>query len=251
MPLSVQEELEGLCESPHDDPPKWALMLTAYLDESFEGDKHGHAVIAGFLGNKESWEMLPHKWREALGDKESLHMKKLRWKEDRHKELLERLGSVPHACGLRPVYASIRVGEYINDLEDYSVREFTEGYFVALMGVASSILLALPKGERVEFIFESQIRYAAVREHALEIMSKNKAIRGRRGRSALAKWGSIPKSILLEPADYLAYAILQILIDKDSLKSRLCSPILNANPKPIGGRMSKEHVQHFLEFKRR
>jgi hypothetical protein len=242
-------EIDGLCESPHDNPPQWAIMLTAYFDESFESPR-GYAVMAGFLGNKEAWKKCAKEWREGLGAKDSLHMKALRWKNDRPKDLLEKLGPIPHRCGLRPIYSSVKVADYVDDLSEYATEGFTKGYFITLMGATASVLMEIPKGQRVEFIFEEQGEFAAVREHALGIMAKNPVLRGKRGKSALAKWSSIPKSSLLEPADYLAYAIMQWLVDPDSSRSKLCPPIFgDKSVKMIGGRMGKEHVARILELK--
>jgi hypothetical protein len=224
-------------------------MLTAYFDESFESPR-GYAVMAGFLGNKEAWAKCAKEWREGLGAKASLHMNTLRWKNDRPKDLLQRLGPIPHRCGLRPIYSSVKVSDYITDLPEYATKGFTKGYFIALMGVTVSVLMEIPRGQRVEFIFEEQSEFAAVREHALSIMAKNPVLRGRRGKSKLAKWSSTPKSSLLEPADYLAYAIMQCLVDPDSDRSRLCRPIFgNKKVKMIGGRMGKEQVAKILELK--
>ena len=231
--------LDGFFESPHDDPPRWAFMLTAYFDESFESPR-GYAVMAGFLGNKDEWTRCATEWRAALKPRRHLHMNMLRWKNDRPRELLEKLGPIPSRCGLRPVYASVRVSDYIDELPEYATKEFTKGYFVTLVGVATSVLSVLPKGERVEFVFEEQREFAAVREHALGIIARNPLLRAKDGKSALAKWSSAPKSSLVEPSDYLSYALMHGLVDPNSNRTRLCSPI--AVGKPIGGQMSKEAV---------
>lgn len=247
--MCVQSQIfdtEGLCESPHDSPPKWALMLTAYLDESFQsGD--GYAVMAGFFGNKDSWQKCAEEWRAVLGPMRSLHMNKLRWKGDRHKTLLERLGAVPHSCGLQPVFASVRLGDYKEKLK-YPGGPISNGYFVTCVGVAVVTLASLPKGERVELLFEQQLEHAMAREYALYTIGKDPRFRTKH-RSALAKSGSIPKSVLLEPSDYLAYAIMQTLVDPESLRARLCAPILRQGKKRIGGRLTEKEVRRILKFK--
>jgi len=223
-------------------------MLTAYFDESVESPR-GYAVTAGFLGKKEQWTRFADEWKAALHPRKNLHMNELRWKNDRPRELLGKLGPIPYRCGLTPIYASVEVGDYIDELPEYATKAFTKGYFVTLVGVAASVLDALPSGERVEFVFEQQREFAAVREHALSIISQNPVLRRNGGESALAKWSSIPKSSLLEPADYLAYALMQALVDPTSNRTRLCSPIFAG--KHIGGQMGKEAVAKVLEMKKR
>lgn len=241
-------DLEGLCESPHDDPPKWALMLTAYFDESLEnGD--GYAVMAGFFGTKDSWTRCAEEWKAALGKRSALHMKKLRWKGDRNKELLARLGPIPHNCGLHPVFASVRLRDYRENLKKPKSK-ISNGYFVTLIGVATATLAALPRGERIEFIFEQQLHYAEARDMALHVLSNQARYRGRRGKPTLAKYGSAPKSTLLEPADYLAYALLQTIVDPHSLRSRLCAPILKHGKRRIGGKMTEREVRRILTYKK-
>jgi hypothetical protein len=246
MRVSVQEELEGLCESPHDSPPEWALMLTAYFDESFQSGNAftGYTVMAGFYGTKESWVKCAELWQAGLDlhKRKSLHMKDLRWKGDRdkNKAVLKTLGDVPHEAGLCPVFASVRIADY--EFASFVPKTFTSGYFLSLVAATSAVLIELPKGQRVELVFEEQIQYAWVREVALSQMRKLPHYKGRRGRSALAGWKTSPKSLLLQPADYLAYAIMQTLINPRSIKTMLCQPILDHGIKRIGGKMSEKQV---------
>jgi len=244
----ILDAVNGLCESPHDHPPKWAAMLTAYFDESFQaGD--GYVVVAGFLGSRDHWTQCAGEWRKALGAKRSLHMKNLRWsKPSRHKELLERLGAVPHACGLQPLFAAVRLSDY--EIAEDVPKPFRNGYYVAMAAIVMGLLGTLPKGERVELIFEQQRQHAAVREAALELISEQPWYRVKR-RKLLAKWGSAPKSTLLEPSDYLAYAIMQTLVDKYSVKAQLCSPILKEGRKRIGGKLGPEQVAKIITLKRK
>ena len=97
MKCADRLSLEGLFESPHDNPPKWAFMLIAYLDESMENNPRGYTVMAGFLGNKNQWTTCAEEWRKALVPKQNLHVKKLRgWKNNRHEEMLKKLAAVPY-----------------------------------------------------------------------------------------------------------------------------------------------------------
>jgi hypothetical protein len=223
-------------------------MLTVYFDESFEAG-NGHVVVAGFMGNKESWVKCAQEWRVALATKQSLHMKTLRWKyPNRNKKLLEDLGAVPHACGLQPFFASVKLSEY--RIAQHVPKTFQNGYFVSLCVAVMALLANLPRGERLELIFEQQHQYAAVREAALEVISRLPVYRVKR-RKMLAKWSSSIKSIFLEPSDYLAYAIMQTLVDKHSIRSKFCSPILSQGKKRIGGKLSHEQVAKIIPLMRK
>jgi hypothetical protein len=243
-------EIDGLCESPHDNPPKWACMLTAYFDESFESED-GFTVLAGFVGKKKQWKNCAEAWRDALPpERPHLHMKDFRWKvgKDKNKDLLEKMAKVPHEAGLQPVFGAVRVSDYIHLVEHYQEKKLTDGYLVSIFAALTPLLLELPKGERVEVLFEEQRKYAEVREWALGVISRTHSrVDGKR---RLVKWSSVPKSSLLEPCDYLAYALMQSFVNPDSTRSRLCSPILNMGKKRIGGRASKDQVGMLLRFKK-
>jgi hypothetical protein len=129
----------------HDNPPRWACMLAAYLDESIES-LDGHAVVAGFLGNKESWAQSSEQWGKVLASfgRKSLHMRSLRWKRNRHKEMLSALAEVPHDCGLQPVFASVCFSDYKDEIEDYAIPGLTSGYLVAMYGCVWSLVEHLP-----------------------------------------------------------------------------------------------------------
>ena len=62
--------------------------------------------------------------------------------------------------------------------------------------------------------------------------------------SKLASWRFINKddTVLCEPADYLAYALLQHARDKNSLKSRWVYPIISATPGGFAGLVQREHA---------
>ncbi|MDR3413541.1 MAG: hypothetical protein P4L87_21730 [Formivibrio sp.] len=223
-------------------------MLTAYLDESFQtGD--GYVVMAGFLGNQRSWSQLTSEWKIALHPKTALHMNKLRWPKgrDRHKLMLEKLGAVPRGCGLRPVFASVRIADYRSQLKRPD-GVLSNGYFVTLVALTQAMLKSLPKGERLKLVVETQVEYAQAREAAISVLQKEPEYRYR-GRPMLTGCESSQKCTLLEPSDYLAYAILQWLIDKDSIRARNCAPILRGE-KRLGGMLSAREVKRILTFKK-
>src|ERR1700722_4543874 len=107
--------------TPHDNPPDWMLVLTAYIDESGYGAKD-IIVLGGFVGNDQQWDKCSKEWAFALGKRRALHMKTLRWKNtERIKPLLEKLGPVPHDCGLIPIWARLRVSDYADLMETTTV----------------------------------------------------------------------------------------------------------------------------------
>ena len=101
--------------------------------------------------------------------------------------------------------------------------------------VAIFAMRALPENERVEIVFERQDRYgwiaaqefqriAQTTQHPELLMPDGKT-------SKLASWRFIEKkdTVLCEPADYLAYALLQNTRNKNSVKSRWTYPIIAAH----------------------
>ena len=92
-----------LMRTPHDTPPDWMAVITAYIDESGYGSKE-IIVLGGFVGNDDQWTLCATAWKVGLQRKKALHMKEQWWKKpNRIKPLLERLGKIPHSCGLLPV----------------------------------------------------------------------------------------------------------------------------------------------------
>jgi hypothetical protein len=240
---SQYSEIADVLETPHDYPPKWALMLTAYFDESFQSG-NGYVVMAGFLGDKESWEKCAEAWRLGLGKKKKLHMKQLNWKyAGRYKDLLEKLGAIPHACGLQPIFTAVRLSDYA--IAKHVSKTFRHGYFVSLAAAAMVVLETLPKGERVKLVFETQAAYAAVRDAVLQLIQDMPDYKKKR-KKLLLGWESSAKSILLEPSDYLAYAIMQTLADPLSERAQLCAPILRQGKKRIGGKLTEKEVAKII-----
>ena len=61
----LDAELDGYFDSPEDAPPRWLLMLRAYLDESGHEGK-GWMALAGYIGRKEQWLDFIPKWKAPL-----------------------------------------------------------------------------------------------------------------------------------------------------------------------------------------
>ncbi len=239
-------DLDGICRSPHDHPPKWAAMLTMYCDESLEADG-GYAVVAGFIGTESQWNDCMRRWCDGLGSRPSLHMKDLRgFETDRHKDLLERLGRIPEDSGLVLVQASVRCSDYIDLVEGRMGEMAATGYLMATLIALSAVVQTFPDTERFELICEEQLIYAPTRAALLTAASKHKDWQTPDGLPRLAKWSSMAKSTILEPADYACYATLQNLRDPKSRRAQLCSPILR-NRRKIGWSPTKEQVRSMFD----
>jgi hypothetical protein len=228
----VESELDGYFTVPHDAPPKWLLMLYAYLDETGQESKDW-VFIAGFLGNEDQWRKFDPKWKEGLGKRQSLHLKELRFKKDRERRMLERLGPLPVSCGLEPVIGGIRVSDYEDLLGGNTfLEQLGCGYLSALQPLLIQVLKWLPANERLELVLEQQNRYSWLTDFALRHIAPLPLpfMRTSDGRPKLASWRYVtPESTsLTEPADYFAHALLQYHRDPKSLKTQWCMPILNS-----------------------
>jgi hypothetical protein len=213
-------------------------MLTAYLDETGHEGKD-LVVLAGFLGDEDQWKKCEAEWRVGLGKKKHLHMKKLRWSESkphRHKELLDRLGSIPHSAGLQAIYSAVRVADYEDLLDGTQMQKLMKGYFVTLLGIIDIVAKNIPPEETFKLVLEIQQEYAA---GAYQIYLGMKA-RTPDGRRKLISLEFIEKdqSSLAEPGDYLAYALLQKYRDSKSLRCERCAPILE-NTRPA---LARNHL---------
>lgn len=208
-------------------------MLTAYIDESGFGDKD-IIVLGGFFGTDHQWAKCGQRWTAALGKRKSLHMKRLRWKNSaRIKPLLEKLGPIPHECGLTPVWTRLRTSDYADLVEDTSVsRKLSHGYFIGAQFLGL-VLIGFTRllGERMKIVFEYNEQFAKITPYIIEMYDKVFDL----------KYGTVPclagvevvpkeSTCLTQPADYLTYARLQQLRDPHSLRSRLCAPILSPQP---------------------
>jgi hypothetical protein len=245
-------DIESLCESPQDFPAKWATMIYGYFDESVE-DGDGYYVVAGFVGRKRDWKKFAVLWPEALGDHGPLHIKELRLGSSkapkRYGELLERLARVPPACNLRPFVGSVRTGDYRDRIKGTVADLVLSGYTTALTAMVGGILESdLPKRDRIEFIFEQQVEYAVSREMAFKNWRESAHYKTHHGNSRIGKNASMEKGTLLEASDYLAYAILQQLIDHESQKASLTVPIIRQYPKMDHRKLDRASANHLIDL---
>jgi len=116
--------------------------------------------------------------------------------------------------------------DYKHRVSGTAAEVIMEGYPLALLAMLDVLPHCLPKGERVEVIFEQQVAHAAQRERAMICWNDNHNMIN--GKPIIAKWISTEKSVFTEASDYLCYALYQRDADKTSQKALLTSPILDA-----------------------
>ena len=228
---SVEREDDVLATAfriPHDSPPKWLLVLTAYVDESGI-DQGGWMFVAGYVGDDTAWTKASHEWKAAIAPRKHLHMKELRMKE-RHRPLLEKAGAVPDKCGLTPILGGVRFEDYSDLIKGKRDEKLMAGYVVCCFAMLVNTLRGIPADETLEIVFEQQpihggnvsIALAALHSVSMgELCLPN-------GTPKLSNWREVPKgvTVLTEIADYYAYSLFQQWKDKRSFKSALYVPPL-------------------------
>jgi len=246
-----EDGLDGYCCSPEDAPPKWLLMLKAYIDESGHESK-GWMFLAGFLGREEQWRDFVPKWKSALGpQRKFLHMRRLRWKKDSTKQLLARLGPIPEKCGLEGLMAGVRFQDYEDLVFGTREEKLLKGYMACLMPMVIQTLRGIPDDERLELVFEQQREYQPFVNMALPFaaMSNQPWQVTKDGRPKLAKWSFVPKgsTVMTDPADYLAFALREVWTDRKSKKAEWCKPILTSGSgKGYGVVMKREMIRRII-----
>lgn len=212
------------------------MLKTAYLDESgHEGSSH--VVIAGFLGDDDQWAACARLWRRALAPRHSLHMCALRWQSKRNnrvRDLLKRMGPIPYTCGLVPIFGGVNVGDYSDLIACPITQAINKGYMLSLYALVPWALSTLRGEDRLKIVLETNDRYSAMTPIIPLICSgiadatKNPIFATATGKPRLVGVEFIAKSVLTEPADYLAFSLLQQLRDAKSQKARWCTPILGS-----------------------
>lgn len=223
-------------ETPHDNAPKRVFVLTAYLDESGHEGKD-LMVLAGFLGDAVQWRTCEENWKLALGKRSHLHMNDLRWsKPERIERLLLALGPVPHEAGLQAVLATASMSDYDDLVSGTELERLYRSYMLSLMGIINVVTENIPADETFKLVLERNKQYE-VNVESLFRGSKNS-----NGGGKLISIEFVDKGVtsLTEPADYLAYALLERHRNAGSAKDKLCSPIFN-NIRPALARF--HHLQ--------
>jgi hypothetical protein len=240
--------LEGCFRIPHDAPPKWLFVLTAYVDESGQ-EQDDWMFMAGYYGTDAAWQCVAKEWPKALGpQRKHLHMNRLRFKLQSERKMLERLGAIPAACGLVPILGGVRVGDYRDLLKGTPNEVIMNGYVLCMWTMLVGALIHLPKGERLEVVFEQQNIYSKYAEVAIQVFVNNPPsdVLMPDGTPKLASWRWIPKesTSLLEPADYLCYSLAKMHREPGSRKDRWASPIrVNQEGQGFGGALTREEAR--------
>jgi hypothetical protein len=118
---------------------------------------------------------------------------------------------------------------------------------VALYPLVIGVLNWIPKNERLNIVFEQQSTFAERREEILRVISRQKQFIMPDGKSQLAAWSSEPKNTQLEPADALAYTVLQEMRDHDSERYKVCSPMMGDGTF-VGKIFPKSFARAMFEF---
>lgn len=223
---SESVDVHNFFETPHDNAPEQLFVITLYLDESNHSSSDSYVVVAGFRGTEEQWIDFAPKWKAALGNRSALHMSDLRWnaKGSRVKELLARLGPIPYECGLIPVYGGVRVNDYYDLVKHDSVLEQRlRGYLICLASVFCVLLETIPGHEKIKIVCEAQNEY---QPGAGEFFKIYKQMAGESAKYPyFVSIEFVDKSTLLEPADYLAFALGKNLSQPGCKKDLWCRPI--------------------------
>src|SRR6266567_874099 len=222
-------------------------MLTAYMDESgYGGHDNGRIVLAGFLGSMSQWKDIENKWATALGKKTRFHMTELRWSGrnlERSQSLLTRLAPIPNECGLTAVFSSVKLSDYADLIAGDLYREkINKPYTVAILPMLLTVLDEVPQDQRIKFVFEQQNEYEIWVRATFQLF-KN------RGQTRLEGVEFVPKdsTVMLHPADFLSYALMQHYQNPRSTKSKLTEPIiLTSLRRFINATPTREHLREVI-----
>jgi hypothetical protein len=217
--------------------------MRVYLDESGH-EPGGHCVIAGFLGSTEQWDTFLPDWLSTLGSSESFHMKKLRWGKEATRRRLERLASIPYKHGLFPVVGAVNGSDFADLPANMAEAFTTQGYLVSLYPIIIEVLRVTPKTERIDWIFEEQVQYEMEARNIFRVLGQMVDGGNRIGDISYV---SKEATCLTQPADFLAFAVLQQLRDPNSTKAHWCRPIFGDKPF-IGSIVDRETIRGIMEF---
>jgi hypothetical protein len=240
--------LEGAFRIPHDVPPRYLLVYTAYLDESGQ-EQDDWMFVAGFFGPEDAWKALPEPWLKAIAPRNHLHVKRQKFTKETVRQMLEKAGPIAVNCGLTPMLGGVRQGDYMDLLSGTRDGKLLNGYVNCCSFAVINAMRSLPPGERLEVVFEQQQRYGWMNDISMQVIadfSIHPQLVLPDGRSRLASWRSVPKgtTLLTEPADYFAFSLLQLWRDQNSRKTKWCRPMLDAcQGKAVGKIMRRNEIR--------
>jgi hypothetical protein len=187
------------------------------------------------MGDDAAWQTFVSLWTKAIGPQRThLHMKDLRFTKISTQKLLAKVGPIPKQCGLIPIFASIRFSDYSDLLTMEKDKRIHSAYMMCCRAAAVFAMRRTPKNDRVEIVFERQDRYGCIAEQEFDRLSKTKEhselLMEDGETSKLANWRFVNKeeTVMCEPADYFAYAMLQQARNKNSVKAQWTRSILTA-----------------------
>lgn len=223
-------------------------MITAYLDESRHEERDKYMALAGFFGNEEQWRSFGPDWVSALGKRKSLHMSSLRLqsKPQRARKLLDRLGPLPHKHGLTPVHAALKVGDYLDLVQGTPQNDKFPGYCICLGSVMSAINWAVDPFESIKLVCEINKVYE---DKANLTFRQVRIAFSKPERPYFSGIEFVPKNSthLIEPSDFLAFAIAHHLEDPHSLKSELCRSIFGPDALIKGMTLNRDEIRQMME----
>jgi Protein of unknown function (DUF3800) len=214
-------------------------MLTVYLDESGH-ETVEHVVVAGFFGTDEQWATCDPDWLAALKGNPSFHAHSLRWNQERTKNRIAKLSVIPYQHGLRSIAGSVCVSDYADLLQNKAEEYVNQGYILFLYPILSVVSFNIPETEPVRWVLEEQHDYE---QAARDVFKQFGVIYGPTRFSDIT---FVPKATTprLQPADLLAYAILQRARDPKSTKALWSRPILGDDP--WGSIVDRDTVRQIL-----
>ncbi len=226
--LRLYENVARFFVTRHDRPPRYVLLITAYLDESEHSVSDKYMAVAGFVGNDDQWNALVPAWREGLGNRKALRMSDLRFrsKPERARKLLARLGPIPYRCGLTPVAGVVRVSDYYDIVAgSKEAKRELSGYIVCLSGIIHALHRLIPSQHSIRIVCEMQPAYQHSAQKMWWALTRIIAHPKHPYFSGLE---FIPKgsSLLMQPADFLAFALTKVFEDEESRTAQLCDAIL-------------------------
>jgi hypothetical protein len=215
-------------------------LLTGYFDESGVHKGDHLCVVAGFIGNENQWGSYINDWITALGpQRKNLHMQSLRWKQhpQRIAALLEKLGPIPHRYNLTPVYSAMYQRDYREIMEGNVAPEYTTPFMTCAQTCMAITLQEVIGDSEVAFIFERR----RVDNGAIE--SLNSFVFGAVGVDSRVReltFSTYKHTVCLDAADFLAYQIRELNLDKESPKAKMGMSIMQGEAH--GGTFTREQM---------
>jgi hypothetical protein len=215
-------------------------MVTVYLDESGH-ETDDHVVVAGFLGTEDQWSAFDSDWLKVLDGATSFHAKSQRWTKESTGRRVAKLSAIPYRNGLRSIIGSVCVSDYADLLQNKAEEYVNQGYVLCLYPILSAISYFIPETEEVKWILEEQHDYM----QAASAVFKQFAVMYGPSRFSDIEFVPAGRTQRLQPADLLAYGMLQQLRNPKSQKAMRSRAIIGNDP--WGSVVERETVRSILE----